>query len=233
LVQQDRRANAGIAIEHIARVEFEGFLEGKGNRSIFRVQPFPRSILEYLPKDCYRRARNCRWTRPRSRDRELAVTSSPGVSLLLPDKAVSNEDYNPTVRFLQLVRAVENGEVLEYSTIGDAAVGVPRQIPGRRRRSLACPTNSGSGSRGLTTEGTRQYSFIAALLIVFTAASRGFIPIPDDVRQRHEKDHERIEETAMSNSGDGFPALYEFSTEARHCLRNAECFLVGRNPAAI
>ena len=36
----------------------------------------------------------------------------------------------------------------------------------------------------------------------------------------------------MSNSGEGFPVLYEFSTEARHSLRDTECFLVGRNPAA-
>ena len=36
----------------------------------------------------------------------------------------------------------------------------------------------------------------------------------------------------MSNSGGDFPVLYEFSTEARHSLRNTECFLVGRNPAA-
>ena len=36
----------------------------------------------------------------------------------------------------------------------------------------------------------------------------------------------------MSNFGGDFPALYEFSTEARHSLRDTECFLVGRNPAA-
>ena len=36
----------------------------------------------------------------------------------------------------------------------------------------------------------------------------------------------------MSNSDSGFPVLYELSTEARHSLRDTECFLVGRNPAA-
>lgn len=36
----------------------------------------------------------------------------------------------------------------------------------------------------------------------------------------------------MSSSGGGFPVLYELSTETRHSLRDTECFLVGRNPAA-
>ena len=36
----------------------------------------------------------------------------------------------------------------------------------------------------------------------------------------------------MSNSCGGYPALCELSTEARHSLRDTECFLVGRNPTA-
>jgi len=34
------------------------------------------------------------------------------------------------------------------------------------------------------------------------------------------------------SSADSFPVLYEFSTKLRHPLRDTECFLVGRNPAA-
>ena len=119
------------------------------------------------------------------------------------------------------------GNALQLENAGG---GVPRKFQERRRGSL------GAASR-IQAHADRSEGLHAVLLyrspegILSEPRFCGFVRIPDDA-ETHEKDYERSRRTTMSNSGDDFPALYEFSTEARHSLRDTECFLVGRNPAA-
>jgi tetratricopeptide (TPR) repeat protein len=176
----------GIAIGHIARIELSEGLFGGKMRSLDFQNPALPSLEFKIPAE--------RLLSPGEKlplDKNLvaeigglAVGSSPGLSLSLP-MSVTNEDYNPhPCESFKLYVQSENGEVWEYSTIGEHRGWSSEDIPGKTTRKLSAAL-ADSGLRGSLSEGLH-----AVLLyrspegILSEPRFCGFIPIPDDVRQR-------------------------------------------------
>ena len=123
----------GIAIGHIARVELsQGLFGGKKHLLDFQSPALP-SLEFRVPAE---RLLSPGAKLPLDKNLvaeigELAAGSSPGVSLSLPI-SVSNEDYNPhPCESFKLYVQSENGEVWEYSTIGERRGWSSEEIPGK------------------------------------------------------------------------------------------------------
>jgi hypothetical protein len=180
----------GIAIGHIAKVEIsQGLFGGQGQPLDFESPGLP-SLEFTIPAD---RLLSPGEKLPLDKNLvaeigELAAGGSPaaarGVSLSLPI-SVTNEDYNPhPCNSFSLYVQSENGEVSEYSTIGEHGGWRSEDIPGKRTQKLSSALVD-SASRGLPGDGLhavllyrRSDSFLSELQFC------GFIPIPDELRQR-------------------------------------------------
>jgi hypothetical protein len=177
----------GIAIEHIARIELsEGLFGGKKQLLDFQNPALP-SLDFKVPADFLLSPGT---KVPLDKNLvaeigELAAGSSSGLPLSLPI-SVSNDDYNPhPCESFKLYAQSKNGEVWEYSAIGESRGWNSDELPGKTTRKLNA-ARTDSGSRGSLSEGLH-----AVLLyrspegILSEQRFCGFVPIPpDDVRQR-------------------------------------------------
>ena len=176
----------GIAIGHIAKVELSQGLFG-GQKHLLDFQNSGMPSLEFrIPAD---RLLSPGEKLPLDKNLvaeigELAAGGSRGGSLSLPISVI-NEDYNPhPCESFKLYVQSENGEVWEYSTIGERSGWSSEEIPGKTTKKLSSAL-ADSDSRGSLSEGLH-----AVLLyrspegILSEPRFCGFIPIPDDVRKR-------------------------------------------------
>jgi serine/threonine protein kinase len=180
----------GIAIGHIAKIELSEGLLGGDRHSLDWESPGLPSLEFRIPAEqLLSPGKNLPLDKNLVAEiGELAADGSSvaarGVSLSLPI-SVTNEDYNPhpSDSFNLYVQS-ENGEVWEYATIGDQGGWRSEAIPGKTTQKLRSSLVD-SASRGLPGDGLH-----AVLLYrrsdTFLSEPRfcGFIPIPDDLRQR-------------------------------------------------
>jgi tetratricopeptide (TPR) repeat protein len=179
----------GIAIEHVARVSLsEGLFGGKKHLLDFQKPALP-SLDFKVPAD-FLLSPGAKVPLDKNlvaEIGELAAGGSSGLPLSLPI-SVTNEDYNahPCESFKLYVQS-ENGEVWEYSTIGERRGWNSEELPGKTTQKLSAVL-ADSGSRGSLSEGLH-----AVLLyrspegILSEPRFCGFVPVPDDVRQRMKK----------------------------------------------
>ena len=132
----------GIAIGHIAKIELSQGLFGGQKHSLDFQNPGLPSLEFRIPAE---RLLSPGEKLPLDKNLvaeigELAAGGSRGVSLSLPISVI-NEDYNPhPCESFKLYVQSENGEVWEYSTIGERSGWSSEEIPGKTTKKLKqCP----------------------------------------------------------------------------------------------
>jgi len=164
----------GIAIEHVARIELsEGMFGGKKQLLDFQNPALP-SLKFKVPSD-FLLSPGAKVPLDKNlvaEIGELAAGSSSGLSLSLPI-SVSNEDYNPhPCESFKLYVQSENGEVWEYSTIGERRGWGSEELPGKTKKKLSAVLTD-SGSRGSLSEGLHAVLLYRSALKAFFS-SHGF-----------------------------------------------------------
>jgi serine/threonine protein kinase len=177
-----------IAIEHIVKIEISEGLFGSKKQLLAFQNPALPSLEFKVPPD-FLLSPGAKVSLDKNlvaEIGELAVGSSSSASLLLPI-SITNEDYNAhPCKWFKLYVQSNNGEVWEYSTIGKSGWN-SEEIPGKTTRKLSA-TLADSGSRGSLSEGLHAVLLYRSPEGIFSELRFcGFVPVPDNVRQRMKK----------------------------------------------